>query len=84
MMQRKLALATLAGAILVAPVVAHAGAKVVIVKSVGPSAKTYPPGKALPDTASIALRSGDSVTLLGTSASRTLRGPGTFTASAVG
>jgi hypothetical protein len=84
MMQRKLAWAVLAGALLVTPMMGHAAAKVVIVKSAGPSAKSYPPGKALPDTASIALRAGDLVTLLGTSASRTLRGPGTFTASAAG
>ncbi len=80
---RKFAWVALAGAVLVPPVMASAAAKVVVVKSVGPSAKSYPPGKALPDTASIALRSGDSVTLLGPNASRTLRGPGTFTASTV-
>ena len=83
MMLRKSAWVALAGAMLVAPAMASAAAKVVVVKSVGPSAKAYPPGKALPDTASIALRSGDSLTLLGPSASRTLRGPGTFTASTV-
>lgn len=62
---------------------ASAAAKVVVVRSVGPSAKAYPPGKALPDTASIKLGTGDAVTLLGTNASRTLRGPGTFTATTV-
>jgi len=72
-----------AGAMLLPAGTASAAGKVVVVKSVGPSAKAYPPGKALPDSASIALRSGDSVTLLGSSASRTLRGPGTFTASTV-
>jgi hypothetical protein len=83
MMLRKIVWIALGGAVLVPSVTASAAAKVVVVRSVGPSAKAYPPGKALPDTASIALRPGDSVTLLGTSASRTLRGPGTFTASTV-
>src|SRR5687768_16635200 len=62
---------------------ATATAKVVVVRSVGPSAKAYPPGKALPESASIKLGNGDAVTLLGPSSSRTLRGPGTFTASTV-
>ncbi len=83
MLLRKIAWVALAGAAVIPSVMASAAAKVVVVKSVGPSAKSYPPGKALPDTASIALRSGDSVTLLGPSASRTLRGPGTFTATTV-
>lgn len=59
-------------------------AKVVVVRSVGPSAKAYPPGKALPESANIKLGNGDAVTLLGPNASRTLRGPGTFTASTAG
>ena len=53
-------------------------AKAVVVRSAGPSAKSYPPGKALPDTAKIALQPGDSVTLVGPSSARSLRGPGTF------
>lgn len=80
---RKLAWATLAAGMTIAPVAIAAAANVVVVRSVGPSAKTYPPGKAMPDSASIKLGSGDSVTLLGPNASRTLRGPGTFTASTV-
>lgn len=78
---RKFTWIALIGALVVPSAVA---AKVVIVRSVGPSAKAYPPGKALPETASITLNSGDSVTLLGPSASRTLRGPGTFIASTAG
>lgn len=78
---RKFTWIALMGALVVPSAVA---AKVVIVRSVGPSAKAYPPGKALPETASIELDSGDSVTLLGPSASRTLRGPGTFIASTAG
>jgi hypothetical protein len=53
-------------------------AKAVVVRSAGPSAKSYPPGKALPDTAKIALQPGDSVTLVGPNSARNLRGPGTF------
>jgi len=53
-------------------------AKAVVVRSAGPSAKSYPPGKALPDNAKIALQPGDSVTVVGPSSARNLRGPGTF------
>ncbi len=84
MTMRKLAWMALAGGTAVLPAAAAVAANVVIVRSVGPSAKSYPPGKALPESASIKLGSGDSVTLLGPSASRTLRGPGTFTASTAG
>ncbi|WP_395623775.1 hypothetical protein [Sphingomonas daechungensis] len=56
-------------------------AKTLVVRSVGPSAKSYPPGKALPDTAKISLQAGDSVTVLSPGAKRTLRGPGTFPAA---
>lgn len=56
--------------------------KVVVVRSVGAAAKAYPPGKALPDSSSIRLQSGDMVTLLGPSSARTLRGPGVFVAAA--
>ena len=55
--------------------------KAVVVRSTGPSAKTYPPGKALPDSAKISLKPGDSVTVLGPNSTKTLRGPGTFPAS---
>ncbi|CAN5161851.1 hypothetical protein BH24PSE1_BH24PSE1_12510 [soil metagenome] len=54
-------------------------ATVLVVRAAGPSAKVYPPGKALPDDAKIQLRPGDSVMLLNTNGARTLRGPGTFT-----
>jgi hypothetical protein len=74
----------LAGGAAVVPTAVAVAANVVVVRSAGPSAKVYPPGKALPESASIKLGSGDLVTLLGPSASRTLRGPGTFTASTAG
>ena len=40
-------------------------ASVVVVKSLGPSSKAYPPGKTLPESAKISLQGGDVVTLLG-------------------
>lgn len=53
-------------------------ATVLVVRAAGPSSKVYPPGKALPESAKIQLRPGDSVMLLNTNGARTLRGPGTF------
>ncbi|HEY4070471.1 MAG TPA: hypothetical protein VGM04_02820 [Sphingomicrobium sp.] len=58
-------------------------ANVVVVKSLGPSAKAYPPGKTLPANATITLQGGDVVTVLGPNAAKTLRGPGNFDASQV-
>jgi hypothetical protein len=58
-------------------------ATVVIVKSLGPSAKAYPPGKTLPESAKITLQGGDVVTVLGPAAAQTLRGPGNFAAGQV-
>lgn len=53
-------------------------ASVVVVKSLGPSAKAYPPGKTLPAEAKIKLQGGDIVTILGPGSAQTLRGPGSF------
>ena len=58
-------------------------ASVVVVKSLGPSAKAYPPGKTLPESAKISLQGGDVVTLLGPGSAETLRGPGSFAAGQV-
>lgn len=58
-------------------------ANVVVVKSLGPSAKAYPPGKTLSETAKIALQGGDVVTVLGPASAQTLRGPGNFDAKQV-
>ena len=60
-----------------------AAANVVVVKSLGPSAKSYPPGKTLPETAKISLQGGDVVTVLGPASAQTLRGPGNFDAKQV-
>lgn len=57
-----------------------AAASVVVVKSLGPSSKAYPPGKTLPESAKISLQGGDVVTVLGPASAQTLRGPGNFAA----
>ncbi|HEY0114215.1 MAG TPA: hypothetical protein VGB54_00705 [Allosphingosinicella sp.] len=56
-------------------------AQVLVLRSIGPSARRYPAGQRLPDNASFALRPGDSVVVLARGATRTFRGPGTFNAS---
>jgi hypothetical protein len=81
MTRRTLALMAVGMSMAVSSTAAIAG-KVVVVRSAGAAAKAYPPGKALPDSSSIKLGSGDTVTLLGPSSARTLRGPGVFVASA--
>jgi hypothetical protein len=58
-------------------------ANVVVVKSLGPSAKAYPPGKMLPETAKISLQGGDVLTVIGPASAQTLRGPGNFDAKQV-
>ena len=58
-------------------------ASVVVVRSLGPSAKAYPPGRTLPESANISLKGGDVVTLIGPSSAQTLRGPGNFNAKSV-
>lgn len=58
-------------------------ASVVVVRSLGPSAKSYPPGKTLAESARITLQGGDVVTVLGPNSAKTLRGPGNFNTSAV-
>ena len=58
-------------------------ANVVVVKSLGPSAKSYPPGRTLPETAKINLQGGDVLTVIGPSSAQTLRGPGNFDAKQV-
>jgi hypothetical protein len=53
-------------------------AGVLVVRAAGPSARSYPPGKVLPDASKVSLQSGDSLTLLNATSAQTLRGPGTF------
>ena len=55
---------------------------VLVVRSSGPSAKAFPAGRALPDNQVITLRGNDVVILLDSRGTRTLRGPGTYSAAA--
>lgn len=55
-----------------------AAAAVLVVRSSGPSAAIYPPGKALPDTHMLKLKASDTIVLLDSRGTRTLRGPGSF------
>lgn len=59
-----------------------AASAVLVVRSSGPSAKAWPAGKAVPESQKIVLRANDTVVLLDSRGTRTLRGPGTFSASA--
>lgn len=69
------AAAILAGTVLFAGA-AQAG---VVVKATGPSSGQYPVGKKLDDTASISLKTGDSVTVLTANGTKVISGPGQFT-----
>ena len=61
---------------------ASTAAAVLVVRSSGPSAAAYPPGKALGDKQLLTLRANDLVVLLDSRGTRTLRGPGKFSTSA--
>ncbi len=78
MMRAKLLVCGLATSIALSSTAAVAS--VIVVRSLGPSSKAYPPGKTLPESASISLKGGDVVTVLGPNSAQTLRGPGTFAA----
>ena len=62
-----------AGSLLMTPA-AHAAT--IVVRSNGPSASAYPPGKSLPSSATVTLKAGDVLTVLDASGTRVLRGPG--------
>jgi hypothetical protein len=55
-------------------------ADILVVRSTGPSAKSFPPGKRLPETARISLKPLDQLIVLDGRGTRSIRGPGTFTA----
>jgi hypothetical protein len=59
-------------------------AEVLVLRSVGPSARRYPSGQRLPDNASFTLRAGDTIVVLSRAGTRTLRGPGTCNAAGAG
>ncbi len=66
------------GTLLLVGVSGAAVAQNMVVRSTGPSAKSYPAGKKLANNATISLKKQDRVTILGKSGTRVLRGPGTF------
>lgn len=57
-------------------------AETIVVKSAGPSARTYPPGKSIPDNSKVALKAGDAITILDGRGTRVLKGPGLFSTTA--
>ncbi len=59
-----------------------AAAETIVVKSVGPSAKTYPPGKSLPDNSRVTLGKLDVLTILDGRGTRVFKGPGVFSTTA--
>ena len=59
-----------------------AEAAVLVVRSSGPSSKAYPAGRAVPEAQVITLRANDVIVLLDSRGTRTLRGPGKFSATA--
>ena len=79
--QSKASYSRLAIAALLLAGAASAAANVLVVRSTGPSAKSYPPGRSLPDNARINLQANDSVVVLANGATRTFRGPGSFSAT---
>jgi hypothetical protein len=59
-----------------------AAAETIVVKSSGPSARAYPPGKSIPDASKVSLKAGDIVTILDGRGTRVFRGPGIFSTTA--
>jgi hypothetical protein len=78
-MARMLLIAASAAAIISS---ASAAAAVLVVRSSGPSAGAYPPGKALPDNHVLKLKASDTVILLDSRGTRTVQGPGSFSVAA--
>ena len=75
----KLKMRHIVAAVLLVGGATAAAADILVVRAIGPSAKSYPPGKSLPANARITLRANDQLTVLDGKGTRTLRGPGTFT-----
>ncbi|MFD1612207.1 hypothetical protein ACFSCW_10375 [Sphingomonas tabacisoli] len=70
-----------AAAVLTAALAGTALAGPVVLRATGPSAKTYPVGRQVPDTAQLVLKPGDTLVLLDSRGTRTLSGPGSFPAN---
>lgn len=65
-------------ALMIAALPAAALADTLVVRSSGPSARSYPPGKSIPETQKIVLKADDTVVILDGGGTRTLKGPGSF------
>jgi hypothetical protein len=74
---RRIAFGALAGVAMLA-VPGALSATPLVVRSLGPSAKAYPPGRPVGENVPLVLKAGDVVTVLAPSGAKTLRGPGTF------
>jgi hypothetical protein len=68
----------IAVALLLASSATAASAAILVVRSTGPSAKNFPPGKSLSENGKITLKANDMLVVLDGRGTRTLRGPGTF------
>lgn len=80
--QNSVSLRRIAIAAILAVSATAAAANILVVRSTGPSAKSYPAGRSLAPNARISLRDGDTVVLLDGRGTRTLRGPGNYSAGA--
>lgn len=69
----------LAAAVLAATFATAASADILVVRSAGPSARNFPPGKSLPENGRINLQANDRLVVLDGRGTRELRGPGSFT-----
>jgi hypothetical protein len=65
-------------ALLIIGIAGAGSAETLVVRSSGPSARSYPPGKGIPETQKIVLKENDQVVILDGRGTRTLKGPGTF------
>lgn len=54
-------------------------ANTIVVRSNGPSAKSFPPGKTLASNSKVSLQAGDTLTVLDNRGTSVLKGPGSFT-----
>ena len=82
--KRKLVVAGAVGGLVLGVAAAPAHAGTIVVRSNGPSAGAYPPGKVLPAGGQIPLKAGDTLTVLDSGGTRVLKGPGNVAVSGTG